>query len=363
MILHLRVRLFFLILFFTNICYSQWTKINPPPFPPNPDLMILAIEVNGNNIFVISNQTGIYLSSDYGANWNSISLNVYNVNSFLKPGTKKFKLHWSSLATTDNGNSWINLTIPRNNSIGVHDMKITSISDFDVCGDKIFLASNIGLLQYKQAIFDYSIINNQPVSSIAVNDSYLFISAPDGIYRSLDCGNTFQKVLNLDYYLKLATFNNFVIGCYYPNGAIWISYDNGITWTQKFLNVTNIIDISVNDKYLFFATKDNIWQAQIDNLLTDVKDEYLPQEYLLSQNYPNPFNPITTINYQIPKQSKVTLKVIDMLGREIETLVNGEKPFGSYSVKFDGSKLSSGIYFYQLITNEKVITKKFVLMK
>lgn len=363
MILNLKVILFFLVLFYTNICYSQWTMINPPPFPANPDLRILAIDVNGNNVFVISNQTGVYLSSDFGTNWNSIPLNAYNVNSYLSSGSKKLKLHWSSFATTDNGNSWINLTIPRSNSIGVHGENVTIVSDFEVCGGKIFLASNIGFLQYKEAIFDYIQLNNQSISSIAGNDSYLFISALDGIYRSSDCGNTFQKILNLNYYLKLATFNNFVIGCYRPNGAIWISYDNGITWTQKFLDVTNIIDISVNDKYFFFATKDNIWQVQIETLLTDVKDEYLPTEYKLSQNYPNPFNPVTTITFQVPRQNKVVLRVIDNLGREIETLVNEEKSVGNYSLRFDGSKYSSGIYFYQLITNEKIITKKFVLIK
>ena len=89
----------------------------------------------------------------------------------------------------------------------------------------------------------------------------------------------------------------------------------------------------------------------------------IPTDCKLYQNYPNPFNPVTTITFQIPKRNKVVLKVIDDLGREIETLVNEVKSIGNYSVKFDGSKYSSGIYFYQLITNEKIITKKFVLLK
>lgn len=97
---------------------------------------------------------------------------------------------------------------------------------------------------------------------------------------------------------------------------------------------------------------------------TDIADlEETPKNFSLSQNYPNPFNPITTISYQIPKLSKIILRVIDILGRELETLVSEEKNVGFYSVKFDGGNFSSGTYFYQLITNEKVITKKFVLIK
>ena len=72
-----------------------------------------------------------------------------------------------------------------------------------------------------------------------------------------------------------------------------------------------------------------------------------PTEYVLFQNYPNPFNPTTTIKYQIPELSFVTLKVYDVLGNEIATLVNEEKPVGNYEVEFNASELSSGIYFYQ----------------
>jgi hypothetical protein len=90
--------------------------------------------------------------------------------------------------------------------------------------------------------------------------------------------------------------------------------------------------------------------------------------YGLSQNYPNPFNPTTVINYQIPKDGVVTVKVYDVLGNEVATLVNGYKTTGQYSVSFDGSKLSSGVYFYQLRVNgvasaNYVKTKKMMLLK
>jgi len=92
-------------------------------------------------------------------------------------------------------------------------------------------------------------------------------------------------------------------------------------------------------------------------------EEEIPTNFLLSQNFPNPFNPITTIKYQIPEISFVTLKVYDVLGSEVVTLVNEEKNIGSYEVEFNGISLPSGIYFYRLQAGSFVETKKMVLMK
>ena len=85
--------------------------------------------------------------------------------------------------------------------------------------------------------------------------------------------------------------------------------------------------------------------------------------YILRQNYPNPFNPTTNISYQIPAVNFVSLKVFDVLGNEIETLVNEEKPAGSYKIEFSASSLPSGIYFYTLKTEKYSKTKKMMLLK
>ncbi|MGE5862765.1 MAG: T9SS type A sorting domain-containing protein [Nitrososphaerales archaeon] len=88
-----------------------------------------------------------------------------------------------------------------------------------------------------------------------------------------------------------------------------------------------------------------------------------PSSFLLFQNYPNPFNPATKIDFHIPKASYITLRVFDCLGNEIETLLNEYKIKGSYSVKFDASHLSSGLYFYQMIADEFTSTKQMLLLK
>lgn len=88
-----------------------------------------------------------------------------------------------------------------------------------------------------------------------------------------------------------------------------------------------------------------------------------PFEFALNQNYPNPFNPATSIEYSIPYKVTVVLKVFDVLGNEVTTLVNEEKPEGKYKIKFDGNNLSAGVYFYQLWAGNYTTAKKLILMK
>jgi hypothetical protein len=107
--------------------------------------------------------------------------------------------------------------------------------------------------------------------------------------------------------------------------------------------------------------------------VTSVKDQNNLFEFNLQQNFPNPFNPETNIQYTIGGRQFVTLKVFDLLGKEIATIVNEEKPAGSYEVEFDGTDFPSGIYFYQLVVsslsgidvnaNSFLETKKMILLK
>ncbi|NWG27444.1 MAG: T9SS type A sorting domain-containing protein, partial [Ignavibacteriaceae bacterium] len=94
-----------------------------------------------------------------------------------------------------------------------------------------------------------------------------------------------------------------------------------------------------------------------------VEDSFSPEDFYLFQNYPNPFNPTTTLSYVIGHSSFVSLKVYDVLGNEVATLVNEDKLAGNYEVQFVAAGLTSGIYFYKLMADNFVQTRKMILLK
>ena len=141
-------------------------------------------------------------------------------------------------------------------------------------------------------------------------------------------------------------------------GSNWVNFtkytfaydvnNNMIEWLRQKWDGVNWIN---DETYIF-----SYIVAGIEQFTNDIK------EYSLSNNFPNPFNPSTKINYQIQELSFVTLKVFDVLGNKIATLVNEEKPAGSYKVVFDRNGLPSGVYFYQLQAGDFIQTKKMVLL-
>lgn len=134
---------------------------------------------------------------------------------------------------------------------------------------------------------------------------------------------------------------------------------------EKGIKVGNPILIS-DVPVALTGTLNNNRKIVIETSVTDIteeKENSVPTEFNLSQNYPNPFNPSTTISYQLPTDGFVTLKVYDIVGKEVATLVNEEKPAGSYEAKFDASQLSSGIYIYRLSAGSFTKTQKMTLMK
>ncbi len=118
----------------------------------------------------------------------------------------------------------------------------------------------------------------------------------------------------------------------------------------------------------FMSSKSNpvgFWYLASRELNVEVEQSSLnvPKEFQLQQNYPNPFNPTTIIEFALPKQSSVTLKLFDILGREIATLVDAELESGVHKINFDGQDLASGIYFYRIHAEGFLKTKKLMLLK
>ena len=184
-------------------------------------------------------------------------------------------------------------------------------------------------------------------------------------YDSL--GNTVS--INNFYFLATDPFNQLEY-------ELWYSLQPRPPYTQLIL-FDSTFNILANDFFIILIVKTgSIWGVFFQSFHADFglgveTTSDIPTKFDLSQNYPNPFNPSTKIKYEIPSvtlrqvQSDilVTLKVYDVLGNKVATLVNEEKPAGNYEVEFNATGLPSGIYFYQLKAGNFVETKKMILMK
>ena len=144
-------------------------------------------------------------------------------------------------------------------------------------------------------------------------------------------------------------------GTFRPQVALSLFNNKPVSgyWVLRIYDVTAGNTGQLTSWCLNFETKANV----------GVTENNVPVKYELSQNYPNPFNPVTKINFSIQKNGFVTLKVFDVLGREVENLVNENRVAGNYSVEFNGSNLTSGLYFYRLEANGFTETKKMLLVK
>ncbi len=137
---------------------------------------------------------------------------------------------------------------------------------------------------------------------------------------------------------------------------------NGKGTTTEIQNYTFFDIPPENGKYFYRLKQQDLnGNSAYSEVLTVMYE--VPGTFRLSQNYPNPFNPSTTISYSIPEYTNISIKVFDILGNEIETLISEEKPAGSYEALFDGTELTSGVYFYRVHAGDFISTKRMVLMK
>jgi photosystem II stability/assembly factor-like uncharacterized protein len=140
-------------------------------------------------------------------------------------------------------------------------------------------------------------------------------------------------------------------------GATWTIYSTGLNSDLKKVRVLR------KERVVYVqGTNHVLLRADIIEGVSHTFDG-VPTHFLLSQNYPNPFNPSTTISYQLPKSSTVTLKVFDVLGREVATLVNGKQTTGFKSITWDAANVPSGMYFYRLIAGSFIETRKLVVVR
>jgi photosystem II stability/assembly factor-like uncharacterized protein len=381
--------------------YSQWVQCNG--FPPN-YYGVASFCISGNNIFAGELHLGVYISTNNGLNWTQTSFINQDVNALTVNGNYIFAgLDWNGIyLSTNNGGNWA--------FTGLFHVEIFALC---VSGSNIFAggvdndsgvlyrSTNNGLNWTRLSL------NYQCVRALASNGNNVYAGTDSGgVYLSTNNGlNWTQTSLNNQYVGSLAiSGNNICAG----SNVVYLSTNNGLSWTNIGLNNESIFSIAMSGNNIFVGTfgsgvyvstnNGTNWQQHNEGLpsgwinvlgfciinnyimigthfygvwrrpigeLTGFQQiaEQIPLYYTLSQNYPNPFNPITKIQFSIPKTSNIKLVVYDILGNEIEELVNGKQNAGIYQVEWDASNYTSGVYFYKLKSGDFTETKKMILVK
>jgi hypothetical protein len=304
---------------------------------------IECLALSGQRLFVGTEGKGVFLSTNDGMNWTAankgLPRNVYDtavyvhINCFVVSGENLFAgTEGGVFVSTNNGSSWTA------SNTGLTDTDVQSLA---VSGSKLFAGTDRGVFISSNSGVGWTAVDigltDPNVSAFGVSGTSLFaITYWDGLLLSTNEGTSWQAVNS---------------GCYQ-----WLT------------------SIGMNNTYVFVGTGwtdmgalggAGVWRRSYAEMLTTVHSSsgQLPLAFKLAQNYPNPFNPSTTITYELPRASHVSLSVYNMLGMEVATLVNAEKPAGIHTVQFDGSGLASGVYFYQVRAGQFVQTRNLVLVK
>ena len=337
----------------------------------------------GENLFAALIGAGIWKSSDLGNNWQrAFEINMYQADGFSLTVDKDNNIYagigdnyfnnsgGTIKKSTDNGKSW--QEIDNNLPAGSPDKLFTTSNNTvlaSVTYYGIYRTENQGNgweissegLPMENFLAESFAENQKGEIFCGTGNNGVFISSDDGkSWKPSNVGISLERVMDI----VMDNTDNIYISTL---TGIYFSEDNGKTWEPKNSGLSNptIFALAIdNDNYLYAGSYGTGVFRSL-NPITSIKDKnvLLPKSFFLSQNYPNPFNPSTKINYSIPQISFVTLKVYDILGREITTLVNEEKPVGNYEINFDANNLSSGIYFYRIQVGSFSDTKKLILIR
>lgn len=191
-----------------------------------------------------------------------------------------------------------------------------------------------------------------------------------GLCISSDYGNTWAIAGLTQKNITAIAISGYNVIAGTKDSGIYISTNNGLDWIKKnegltSVNTTNVLYIFNNYVYAGIANQ-AVWRRPLSELIIGINNNtsLVPPSFALEQNYPNPFNPVTSIRYQIPNDKYVTIKVYNLIGKEIAELVKEKKTPGIYEVNFDANNLSSGFYFYSLYADGvQIDTKRMVLIK
>jgi hypothetical protein len=332
--------------------------------------------ISGSNIFTGTQDSGVFLSTNNGTSWSPVNNGINKkVNELTLSGTNIFASTRGGgiFLSTNNGSSWSTV----NNGLTTLYIYPLAVSGSNLFAGTygssgVFLSTNNGTNWTSVGLLTLYIM------SFAVNDTYVFAGTHlSGVYRTSNNGTNWTPIsLNLpghDVYALSASGTNLALAC---NSGVYISKNNGTNWLNIDQSLGEVYAFLFTNNYLFAGTRfSSVWRRPLSDFvgIQNISTE-TPSKYSLGQNYPNPFNAVTKIKLDVPsvKQASllVTLKVYDVMGREVQTLVNERLQPGTYEVAFDGSMLNSGVYFYKMVvrhggssTDGFTETKKMLLIK
>ncbi|MCX6135971.1 MAG: T9SS type A sorting domain-containing protein [Ignavibacteriales bacterium] len=353
-----------------------------------------AIVANGSVAFA-GTFDGLYRSNDNGNRWDYTGAygnwgysHREDFGSILVRGAEVFAGSWGGqiFHSTKNGGygTWTCSLLDSTKVPPYTGPPGPEIHSIVIKGSNIFVAaggswgvmcSTDGGLKWKSVNAGLTnILMNHEVYQLVAIDSCLFAATGGGVFFSTNNGVNWTAANNglpnqpWDTHPDVRTLLAVGTKLYVPYGPkIFLSTNYGTSWSAVDSSLTSSINALSSDGSSYFAgTARGIWRRPLSEMVpTSVKQSPspLPENYSLSQNYPNPFNPNTWIEYSIPQQSHVTIKIFDLLGREVAVLVNEKKDAGRYSVQWNASAMPSGIYFYRLEANGRIEIKKAIVMK
>ncbi len=305
---------------------------------------ILDIEVIGSTLFAVNILGGVFVSTDNGNTWQS--KNSSGARKLAKIGSTLYVgISGGVIKTTDLGNTWTTVNNGLTGIILQTDQLVASNNTLIAfTGGNIFRSTDGGD-SWTSKTLPVGITGTTGFSSLDAEGSNVIVLNAQTIIISTDAGATWVNS-NGDFptfpyfnWQNVKALSAIISGSYAICGTGLISYNPSIlgagVYRRSIPGATNIDGHTISQ----------------------------PTDFQLLQNYPNPFNPTTKIQFEIPGSDFVSLKVFDLLGREVASLVNERMDAGTYQTTFDAHSLTSGIYFYTLRSGSTIQTKKMILTK
>lgn len=342
---------------------------------------IYALAFSSSNLFAGA-YDGVYLTTNTGKSWTSINSGLTNTYIFSVCSSERYlfagTVGGGVYRSADNGSNW---------TAASSGLTSTIVYAFAVAGTNLFAGTNNGVFLSTNNGTSWTAVSagltNTMVYAFAVSSTKLFAATNDGVFVSTNNGTNWASttIAGQNHIVSLALYGTNLFAGSLGNGVFlltnnstnWIAVNTGFPVNP----VTGLISarvhaLAVSGSNLIAgieegvpAMNDGIWRRPLTEIVTSTGNasNEVPTHFRLDQNYPNPFNPSTTISFSIPTKSFTSLKVFDVLGKQVSTLVSEELSAGRHFRTWNASTMPSSVYFYRLQSESFTETRKLVVLR